>query len=429
MSRLKFNLFIFILILTYTQGLWERLIGIDSVLPQFILEFFVILFIIFEFKIPIIIKGKLIFFLIIIISILSAFYNENLIIDAFLFLRYFIYSILIYYQLFYYKLGIQRWIYIFKLLIILILLQGIGAIYDFVFLGERNEGYVGIMSSSGGTTASTFPLLISSLIIFIYFFLKRTKIKSTLLILLLLISVFLLGYSSGKRAIYFTIPLFFLIIFVISYLKLRSERFFTKKTIGFFIIIIFFTPLLFYGILNSKGLNYNLNGNESNFQIIENVILYAEEYESSTSDGLTIGRTNTTEKIVENLQNNYNLLIFGNGFNSIKDETTLFKLGVGYGIVGITRDIISVGLIFSIFIILEFLILIKGSSTRVTDKFSSSLRFILYILFLFIHLTYSSDFTVHLKLSLIIFILLSIVNSPIHKEDYEILIKRINIAK
>lgn len=429
MSKLKFNLFLIVIILTFTQGITERVVGLNSSIPQILLEFFVLFFIFFQFKIKSNSQGIFVLCLLILNALISAVYNENSVFEALLYLRYLIYSILIYYQLFYCSLGIKRWIIIFKLLTILIILQGIGSFFDSLILGERIEGYVGIMSSSGGTTASTFPLLISTLILLIFFYMRNINLKTTFLFLIVILSVFFVGYSSGKRAIYISIPLFFFISFLISLVKLKTKTFFLRKAVVFFIFILFFIPIFFLGVLNSKGFNYNLDGSESTLQIIESIISYSKEYESSTSDGLTIGRTNTTEKIYGNLQGNTSFLFFGEGYNVIKDETSLFKLGIGYGIVGITRDIISGGFILSLLSIILFLILINGNKTKTINKLSSSLRFILILIFLFVHLTYSSDFTVHLKLNLILFIFLSLINSPIHKNDYEDVMNNFKMEK
>jgi len=110
---------------------------------------------------------------------------------------------------------------------------------------------------------------------------------------------------------------FFFILFLICFFKFKIKSFFLRISFFFFIFILFFIPIFFLGVLNSKGFNYNLDGSESTLQIIESIISYSKEHESSTSDGLTIGRTNTTEKLYENLQGNTSSLYFGEGYNVI----------------------------------------------------------------------------------------------------------------
>lgn len=428
MSRLKFNLLLLILFFIFTQGMWERILVIGSLIAQLFLELVIITFIIYQFKIPKSIPGKHLLIVLILSGIFSGLYNGNGIFETFMFLRYFIYGILIYYQLYYYHLGTERWIKLFKFLFFLITLQGIGAFYNIFILGERVEGYVGLMSSLGGTTATSFPLLVSSIVLLVFLFSKKTTKLSISITLILFMSVFLVGFSSGKRAIYFVIPLFFVFIFFLSFLKIGSKSFFKKNFFMFTIMFVLFIPLILFGVNESRGLNYGLSGNENSVQIIKNAFSYAEEYESKTADGVTIGRSNTTEKIITKIEEDTDFLLFGNGYNTINDEAELFRLGVGYGIVGLTRDIVSAGVIFAILVVFLILILIYGNKYKIRDNFSSSLRIILIFVFFFVHFSYSSDFTSHLKLTSIIFILMSLINSPVHQESYKEISKKMEIT-
>ena len=52
-------------------------------------------------------------------------------------------------------------------------------------------------------------------------------------------------------------------------------------------------------------------------------------------------------------------------------------------------------------------------------KFTNSIRLVLFFLFLFIHFTYSSDFTSHLKLGYMLAILCAFINSPKHRDTLE----------
>src|SRR5690606_4002791 len=181
-----------------------------------------------------------------------------------------------------------KWGAILKIFIIMILLQGIGALFNIFILGDRIEGYVGTMSSLGGTTATVFPLLISTLVL-IYFLFSPKLNSSTLLVMsIMLFSAFLVGYSSGKRGIYFIIPFILMIVTLISIPKIIRTRYFKKKMIYLALSGMLIFPLIIFGMINSRGLNYSLSGKESSIDIISNSLDYADEYENATDQ---YGRT------------------------------------------------------------------------------------------------------------------------------------------
>src|SRR5690606_10198181 len=126
----------------------------------------------------------------------------------------------------------NKWSTILKLVIAMIVLQGVGALFNIFILGERVERYVGVMSTSGGTTATIFPMLITNILLIYYLFSSKLTRKKILLMGGMLFGVFLVGYSSGKRAIYFAIPAISLITFLLALTKLVNQKYFKKKIIG-----------------------------------------------------------------------------------------------------------------------------------------------------------------------------------------------------
>ncbi len=418
MSKIKLNLLYVCLFFVMTQGLWER---IFFFIPEvsYIVDISIVVFVFFRFKFNLNVPGAKLFFVLLILGFFLGFANGNSVIDTFLYLRYTLFFYLIYNQLYTLNISLERWISIFKFILFLIIIQGIGSLYNIFVLGERTEGYVGLMSSLGGTTATAFPLFISSLTLLYFIFKPQLGKKEGLIFLLVLTSVFLVGYSSGKRGIYFVIPLFFLITIILALPSLLSKKFFKRKLIGLGFISLIIFPLLIFGIQNSRGLNYALSGNESNFEVISNAIDYAEKYENSTDQhGNTIGRSNTTEQIVNETFENESLFFKGRGYGAMKTESTMLALGFGYGIVGFTRDLISGGWFL---MILTFILFARVILTNKSYKFNFTTVFrrLIMLIFIYIHFFYSSDFTGHLKISLILAILISFVNSPYHSSVLE----------
>jgi hypothetical protein len=400
----------------YTQGMWERLFFLSPMI-QYLVDGSIIAFILFQFKYHKNVPGSGLFFLLLVSSFLIGGANDDSLLEMFLYLRFIVYTYFIYNQLFYLNISQEQWGSIFRIIIGVTLLQGIGALYNLFILGERIEGYVGLMSSLGGTTATIFPLLISSMIFVFYLYSSRLTKSEVVLLLNVLFSVLLVGYSSGKRTIFFIIPFFFVFITIFSIPKIIDRTYLKRKFlyIALFSVLVF--PIFIFGILNSKGLNYSLTGSESSFDIILNSLNYANEYETSLDEyGRTIGRSNTTQSILEKTSNELSLFLFGSGSNAEKDENIMLKLNYGYGIVGFTRDLISYGIFIAILtILLFFQLIIKNKSIK--SNFTKTLRIVLFMIFLYTYFFYSVDFLVSLKITIILIIILAFINSSKHTDS------------
>lgn len=414
------------LVLVFTQGLWERLL-LFSPAVQYVVDGSIAAFILFQFKFNRTAPGGLVFFFLLLIAFLAGLYNGNSVIETFLYMRYFIFTYLIFNQLFEQPITEKQWRIIYKFLIALIVMQGIGAFYTIIILGDRVEGFVGLMSSLGGTTATIFPLFIFSVVFLYFIFQPRIPKKELLLLLVLIFSVLLVGYASGKRTIYFIIPLFILIISFLAFKKAAIRPYLGRKLVRAIGVGLLVFPLVIFGIQNSRGLNYGLSGNESISQIVDNALSYADEYENSTDQyGRTTGRSNTTLRVIDNILNDRQPLVFGMGYGTVKDEQSMLRIGYGYGIVGLTRDLISGGLILCVLTLLLFWIMINKNHSYKTD-FTKTLRQVVFLVFVYTYFFYSSDFSVSLKVSSIMVLIIVFVNSPWHAEVLLSVLNRKNL--
>lgn len=424
MTNPRFLLLTCSLFLVYTQGLWERIFNFSPAIG-FIIESLIWSYLLLSIKLfrkhtP----GYILILVYISYSFITLFINESGTLAWLKYSRYFLYFYLIYLTLFHSRFSKWQWELIFKIIIFLTIIQGLGSIYTVVVLNKRIEGYVGLMSTLGGTTAATFPLLIISISVLLFLFNIKHNTKLNLILLFCGISAVLVGYSSGKRAVFFSIPLFISFIFLISLLRFIKSISFYKRLAGLTIIILLFIPYFFWGIKTTGGINYNLTGNETKIEIFKNALEYARYYERALSpEGRTGGRSASTTQVLNQSTKNSSLFLFGNGYGTIKDETVKNKLGIIYGIVGITRDIISGGwivMVLTVLIIMKIILTNESLDSGVTK----AIRILILAVFIFTHFGYSSDFTVSLKINYFLLILLAFINSPTHKEHLEtILIK------
>lgn len=422
MSSRRFLWLFVALFMVFTQGFWERILLLppgSSLIIEIPIWFYLGLSSsTFNKDTP----GHILVIIYVFFVCLTGLLNQSEFVTWIKYTRFFLYFYLIYQSLWSTPVTSKQWRLILKFVIFLILLQGFGSAYNIFILNQRVEGHVGLMSSLGGTTASTFPLVVISSSSVIFIFARRQGVKFILYLTLIVICAVFVGYASGKRAIFFTIPLFLMITFLISYLQLKRNRTFYKKIVVIGLVIVFTIPVYLFGITTSHGLNYNLTGNESKMEVVAKAIDYVHQYEESTSlYGKTTGRTGTTFQILNKSTVDLYSFVVGSGYGSIKEEKTLHMLGVNYGIVGFTRDIISGGWLV---MILTVLILSKVilSNRSINFKSTKALRLVLFAGFLFTHFTYSSDFTVHLKITFLLAILCAFINAPTHRRTLNIII-------
>ena len=296
---------------------------------------------------------------------------------------------------------------------LLLILQGVAAYIQLNFLGGQVEGYVGMMSSLGGTTATAFPVFVTALVVVVFCYSNSFPSYWYILLSVLLLASFLVGYSSGKRAIYFYIPSIIVLSIIVSYYIAYKHkvRLGVNKLLWVAGASILLTPLYFYGVSHSAGYSQALKGGESNSQVLEVMFDYAEDYENAESGKATIGRSNSSQVLLTHAMNNARFFWAGSGYLTSKNEDTTYNYGVSYGFVGFSRDLFAGGAIYCLLTMIFIIHLIFRHDDANNDAFSIAMRISICVVFLLIHLFYSSDFTTSLKLNFILAIVLSIINS------------------
>ena len=379
----------------FTQGLWERIFELEPG-ATIMVELPLWIYLALSYK-TISIKNpfKKYIAIYIVISLLISILNGSDIYTWIKYIRFFIYFYLFFVSLWSTSIRLKQWGSIFRFLIFLIILQGIGSSFNLFILNNRIEGHVGLMSTLGGTKAATFPLFICSFSFVIFLFGNRRNKKLNIYLILMVISSFLVGYTSSKRTIFFSIPLFLFLITILSYAKLKLKKYFYTKLFFFSLIILAFIPIFIYGITTSKGLNYSLTGNETNIEVLSSAIDYADEYDNKVStDGATAGRSGTTSRILLSSTSSIKDFFVGKGLKSYKNEDIRRSLGIGYGIVGFTRDLMAGGWLLMLLTVIIFIKIITVNMSEVYD-FTKVLRSVMLLVFLFTHFLYSSDYIVH----------------------------------
>ena len=231
---------------------------------------------------------------------------------------------------------------------------------------------------------------------------------------LITISIILVGYSSGKRSIFFSIPLLIAFLALIS--KIYIPYFRWQKTVfKLGVVAVLMIPLYIFGLQNSVGIKYLLSGNESNIEVLKTSIEFAKNYENIDNKSKGTGRSGTSSQILTKVFTNHNYLFFGIGYGTHDLYETKKELNFLYGLTGFTRDIISGGLILAIFTVFLFYIFVfKNKGINNSNGFFILSRLGLLFVFIYVHFAYSSDFMISLKMNMIFLIFVCFLNSSKH---------------
>ena len=257
-----------------------------------------------------------------------------------------------------------------KAIDLFVLLQIIASVLLFFTLG-RLERNVGTMSTTGGSLATVWPLTFAP-----YYFI-RFVIKGQWKDIIFIAGLVFIGFASGKRAVYFLIPLSLIIIY---YGFLGSKIFMKKKVIKRRVLfsVNFLFLVLLLGISGTESL---AQGNGFSLEALNSAFNYAGEYstQENVTNGESIGRTSSTLSTFNALWTDSNAF-FGNGLTTLKGENTYTRYNIGYGITGVIRELISIGLIGGVLYVLFYFKLIammrKGKRYMLGDSFNKDVFWI-----------------------------------------------------
>lgn len=418
-NRVKLYFLYAILFLVFTQGFWERYTPIPA---QPILEILIIGITLLSYKS---ILNPLCYNFLFVLSVgLICSISTASSIAYFKSIRFVLYFFFLYdiYRSTHFE--IHQYLRLLKFLMGLVLLQGIASIIQIFVIEKQIEGYVGYMSSLGGSTATTFLVLVLSICMVILLYSnKQLPRKYIYFILLCIASAMLVGYSSGKRTIYFIAPITIILSVFLTRICINKYRLveFRKKLIYISILIIILLPIYIIGATSTQfQLDNQVKKSGNRMGIISSMIEYAIFYENSEHKGRSTGRSGTTENILKSALNDSQYFLVGSGFNSYKNQNIARERNVIYGIVGFTRDVFSGGIIFAVLMSLWFIKAILYHDKIEQDPFSITLKYMILFSFLFTHFAYSADYVTHLKLTSLLILILPIINSKeyVHIKEY-----------
>ena len=184
------------------------------------------------------------------------------------------------------------------------MLQLLAALYKVYILRGRWEYLVGTISATGGGIATSIPLFGIAYAIAFYILYKRRN-----LYLILGFSLLFVAFASGKRGIYYYVPVFISISYFIIVLMNRNFR---KRTFATLLILIILSAgATYYGVTRTPTLNPQ--GTYGGGFDAKYVVDYAVLYSSRERGTLTTGRWSTTMRTLGSLIGGEDLNLWWSG--------------------------------------------------------------------------------------------------------------------
>jgi len=406
MRKIAYRITYILFILAFFKGVLE-LIGINESYLQLIIDmliisiFFISLIFMIERRDIIVLGSKItiIFLLFIIISFLL---TDLTPIYLILFLRKFFIYILFLYALLNIEFEEEEKESLFKLLVVLFLIQIPSAFIKLIVLGGTLEDIAGTMSVAEGSLATIMPLFGISYAISLY--LNDNRIKYILLILLFMS----IGLISNKLGILFYIFILFIFL-TILYAKKRTNSFLFNtsflKNISKVVIYLLIIFVLFVSINPRANPEHKVGGSID----IDYLIKFTKDYNTLKLKGSKVegdGRSEAPSLAFKRLENGglINILV-GYGAGDIVESSLLpyenpllEKYNIGYGgrlgVVWIMMQLGVIGVI--IFVIFQISLFIKVykkyAEATVKEDVIKILAMLGIILIFFIDFfTYSSE--------------------------------------
>ena len=350
-------------------------------------------------------------------TIASAIYHGDGMVATCLYVRYVVYAYLVFVAVWTTPLTHTSVRCINAVIVTLFVFQIVASAHEVFVRGERVEAHVGALFTSGGALATEFPLFAMALTVSFYLFWRGNP-----LLLVLAWAFFLVGYASGKRAIYFLGPVLYAGILVWYVLRTRTLGA-LKRFAGGILVFLCLAPLLLLGFSMSHGISHRQWNRplERVSYALDAAARYNAAYDRA---GRTIGRTATSRHVLATLwSEDKETVLFGWGPRAVRigEERRYEKLTITYGICGWAQDVICLGwpgmLIYLLFQLRMFSYLWFCPSPRY-DGYWMAVRFgveVGFVVIMLSYIAYSSSVITGGHLSYVYFYLLALLTSPVHR--------------
>ena len=367
------------------------------------------------------VPGRAFVFIFIMWTIFSGIMNGDSLYESYLYFRMLFYAYLVFWAVWNADLSIMDVKRLNKLILLLWIIQIADSIYEVFVSHVRSEGWVGTITNGSGTTAAIFPMFAMGYVLAIYFY----RNKSMLWVFLAFAFSFV-GYASGKRAIYYYIPLIFVIINV-WYFLLERHHSKLKNIVKAAIVFVLLIPALIIGVNQSQYIAFDVNSSYTPGKFISHMLIQAKSYSTAerSSGAYSSGRVSTSKLMFsEFLQGDIKTNLVGYGPSSkllYSEEDVQLEVGIWYGVTGWATDVLNTGWLGMLSQVCIYLYLWRLLFLRrkvMLNPEAKAMYFgtqVAFLIFFIAYFTYCSAFSMAGWFTFVHFYFLALLLSPKHR--------------
>ncbi len=405
-------------ILVYTRGAIERM-GLPDIASKFIVECSLI-FLLYPIlrhtgnrKAP---GGRWVAGYVA-LTVLSGIASGDGIYQSLLYFRWLLYTYLVFWAVWNARLTRKDMLRLNTMILGLWILQVAASLFHMFVLGERVEAHVGTLTAGSGSPATVFPIFAMVYVLAFYYY------KRSVWMIVLALSFILVGYASGKRAVFFFVPAVYagsLLWYVVRERIATNLRVLVAPAAVFVACI----PLLIFGLVESKRFDH-LRGLPIGTFAAE-ALKVAEEYDNRVyASGETFGRTANSKAMVSRLfgdeSGDYLLGLGPASMRPSSGDRAKAEMGIAYGAVGWVENTMSVGWPAMFAHIVFYLLLWSKVYRRrpaMTSNYAKALHFgchLGFAVYFLMYFTYTYSYAMAGWLTFVQVYCVAIVLSPKHE--------------
>jgi hypothetical protein len=422
MKRLPFYALLSFFVLLYTQGLWSR-VGTPKLVIDALLSILPLAVLLSQ---PGILyrpaPGFLLIWFYLGWSLSACLYNDEGAVRGLLYPRFLVASYLVFWAIWNSHFTRGQLLRINTVILTMLLVQVPASLFNWLVLSGKVEAIVGTMAYGTGGIATTLPMFAFGGMLALFLHYNKP------IFLVAGFSFFLVGYASGKLAVYYFVPLLLVLGLMLYAVQeglpsaLRRSR----------VVVLCAACALPFLVLLLSGTHRaeSLQGETGLYKKIAAFVNYTQQTAIEDRSWYTTTRLGTSRRVVEEtFRREPSVFLFGQGtrvFQSMSgeaDEGAYDKYGIIYGTVGWSHDALAVGwpamFAHAAFYTYLFWLLLRQKDAGALDPCWKAIRLteqLGFFVFVIVYFTYSIHFTVGGWLSSVYLYFLAVLLAPQYQE-------------
>jgi hypothetical protein len=355
-------------------------------------------------------------------SLSACIYHNEGVLRGLLYSRFLVISYVVFWATWHSRFTRGQLLRINTVIFALFFLQVPASLVNELVLGEKVEAIVGTMTSGTGGIATTLPMFAFGCMLAFSLHCNRP------IFLVVGFSFFLIGYASGKLAVYYFLPLT-LIVGLVLYAVAEGLPRAIRRSRAVVPLVVCALPFAVF-LLSHTARTESLQKEAGLYNKIDAFVNYTRRTAVERHSWYTTTRLSTSVRVIEEtFHRDPSVFLFGQGTGVFRlmsgeaDEGAYDKYGIIYGTVGWSQDALAVGwpamFAHAAFYTYLFCLLLTNRGGGALDPYWKAVQLagqLGYFVFVVVYFTYSIHFTVGGWISNVYLYFLAVMLAPQYQE-------------